>query len=106
LKLSSLPSTLTTIGGYAFSKCTNIYNLTIPDSVINCSTSAFKDCSISIGVNHNGVIYIPSTSNPYYYLFRAKNIYMSGNPVADSSLTIHPDTHILADSAFDKSGAT
>lgn len=40
----TIPSTVTTIGVYAFSGCTKLTNITIPNSVKNIFSNAFDDC--------------------------------------------------------------
>ncbi|EKC71108.1 hypothetical protein LEA_07432, partial [human gut metagenome] len=40
------PNSMTSIGDYAFYKCANLHDITIPDSVTNIATDAFKDCNL------------------------------------------------------------
>ena len=49
----TIPDSVTTIGNYAFYLCANLTSITIPDSVTTIGGSAFKDCykltSVTIG---------------------------------------------------------
>ena len=40
-----IPSSVTNIGSYAFSGCTNLTSITIPSSVTSIGNSAFQDCT-------------------------------------------------------------
>ena len=42
---STIPSSVTTIGGYAFGHCTGLTSITIPNGVTNIEPSAFQGCS-------------------------------------------------------------
>ncbi len=52
-KNAIIPSTVTSIGSYAFSDCTGLTSITIPDSVTSIGTYAFRNCtgltSVTIG---------------------------------------------------------
>ncbi|MCR5130411.1 MAG: leucine-rich repeat protein, partial [Prevotella sp.] len=41
----SIPSSLTSIGNYVFSGCSNLISLSIPSSVTSIGNNAFRDCS-------------------------------------------------------------
>lgn len=46
-----IPATVTMIGNWAFSSCTNLTSIHIPNSVIEIGFEAFNGCSSLIGVN-------------------------------------------------------
>ena len=41
----TIPNSVTSIGDYAFARCTGLTSVTIPDSVTSIGYSAFKDCN-------------------------------------------------------------
>ena len=114
-----IPDSVTSIGSYAFSGCTSLTSVVIPDGVTSIGESAFEDCtsltSVEIpdsvtsiskyafdGCNkliseYNYVKYLKVNNNSYYVALKAANKNFS-------SYVIHPDTKIIADSAF--SGCT
>lgn len=47
----NLPSTLTTIGIYAFYNCTSLENINIPESIITIGNSAFANCTSLTTIN-------------------------------------------------------
>ena len=49
-KSYTIPNGVTSIGGYAFSDCSNLTSVTIPDSVTSIGDNAFYDCSSLISV--------------------------------------------------------
>lgn len=51
----SIPSTVTSIGDYAFMYCTNLTSIEIPEAVTNIGKYAFRQCSkiTSINIPHN-----------------------------------------------------
>ena len=51
LKSITLPSSLKTIGAYAFSGCENLREITIPSSVESIGDCAFKDCPCAEGMD-------------------------------------------------------
>ena len=60
-KSYTIPNGVTSIGGYAFSNCSNFTSVTIPDSVTSIGDNAFYDCSSLISVTiPNGVTSIGS----------------------------------------------
>ena len=66
----TIPDSVTSIGGRAFSGCTSLTSVTIPDSVTSIDTYAFSDCtgltSVTIG---DGV-----TSIGYYAFYDCRNL--------------------------------
>ena len=52
-----IPDGVTTIGGYAFNKCTSLTSVSIPDSVTSIGNNAFYGCT-SVIEKENGVSYV------------------------------------------------
>lgn len=50
----SIPNSVTSIGEYAFFRCSSLKSLTIPDCVTNIGESAFSECSNLIDVHYSG----------------------------------------------------
>lgn len=69
------PSTLTTIGNFAFYKCTGLTSVTIPAAVTSISTNAFQLC------NNLTDIYVPWAEGE-----------VAGAPWGAANATIHYDT--------------
>ena len=68
-----IPSTVTTIGYYAFAYCESIVNLEIPNSVTNIAYYAFGEVS---GMKYNTkdeLNYLGNAENPYLFLVNAEN---------------------------------
>ncbi len=69
----AIPSSVTTIGYYAFAYCENIVNLEIPNSVTDIAYYAFGEVS---GMKYNtkdGLNYLGNAENPYLYLIGAES---------------------------------
>ena len=89
-----IPDSVTSIGDYAFSSCNSLTSIEIPDSVTSIGNFAFSDCS-SLQFNEYGnAKYLGSKTNDYFALIETKSKNFS-------SYTIHSDTKIIADWAFE-----
>lgn len=77
----------------AFLNCVNLTTVIFGDRVIRIGATAFAGCT-SLQYNaYGGALYLGTLDNPYYALIRVENPDIS-------TLTIHPDTRIIADEAF------
>ena len=65
LESVTIPNTLTTIHEYAFSECSSLNDIVIPDSVTYIGEYAFDGCT-SLENTVDGVVYIKTTTNPYF----------------------------------------
>lgn len=52
----TIPDSVTCIGNYAFSGCSSLESIKLPDSVDRISEGAFYDCKMLKSVNFNGTI--------------------------------------------------
>lgn len=66
ISTTSIPNSMTSIGDYAFSSCTNLTNITIPSSVTSIGNYAFQYCS-----NLTNVTIPNSVTSIGYGAFRA-----------------------------------
>ena len=74
-RLSSvtIPDGVTSIGGSAFRNCTELTSITIPDSVTSIgSSSVFDGTSLQFNAYDNA-LYLGNAENPYLVLVKAKN---------------------------------
>ena len=93
-KLTSvvIGDSVTSIGSSAFSGCSSLTSVVIGDSVTSIGDYAFYDCSKLI-TEYNYCKYVASGDNPYAVLIDTTNDNLS-------TYEIHPDTRIIASSAF------
>ena len=86
----TIPDSVTSIGEYAFAHCTSLTSITIPDSVTRIGSSAFYNCSALesitipfVGATKNG------TSNTHFgYIFGASPYSSNGDRVPSSLKTV------------------
>lgn len=81
------------ISDYAFLGCSELTNITIPNSVTSIGEDAFRWCSKLKYNEYDNAIYLGNEQNPYVVLIKA----------ADNSITscnVHGQTKIIAGSAF------
>ena len=88
----TIPDSVTSIGKYAFSYCSNLRSVTIGNSVTSIGEYAFNNCSSLTSIHISDlsawckIDFEKNTANPLFY---AKNLYLNGNLVTE--LTI-PDS--------------
>ena len=89
----TIPSSVATIGSYAFDGCNNLTSITIGDSVTTIGSYAFDGCNSALYTEYEFGKYIGDSTNPYAVLIEVTNKNMS-------TYTIHPDTKIIANNVF------
>ena len=114
----NLPSTLVSIGKYAFSYCDSLEEIEIPDSVVGIDIGCFYDCHalrtliLPDGIEFIGEFALSGTSslqmNLYQdlrYIGNANNPYLCLVGVRDStkdSYTIHQDCKIILNGSMER----
>lgn len=89
----TIPNSVTSIGSEAFLSCTSLTSLEIPDSVTAIGSYAFASSALQNNVKE-GLKYLPSVSNPYFYLV---------GPVSTeiTTATIDSNCKFIGSSAFE-----
>ncbi len=86
----TIPNSVTSIGDYAFSGCSGLTSITIPNSVTNIGNGAFNSCwdltavYISDIAAWCAISFGNSGSNPLRY---AKHLYLNDNEITDLVIT-------------------
>lgn len=84
---------VTAIASEAFSGCSKITSVIIPDSVTSIGARAFDSCS-SLQLNEYGnALYLGNNDNPYLFLLQSKDWFIN-------SCEVHEQTKVIADYAF------
>ena len=88
-----IPDGVTMISDFAFSDCTNLVDISIPNSVIRIGSKVFNNCSKINYNEYDNAQYIGNEDNPYLVLVKAvnKNI---------NSCNINEFTKVISHSAF------
>ena len=89
-----LPESVISIGEYAFSGCTNLTNIVIPDSIMGVGNNAFIRCKSLTFNQYDNAYYLGNENNPYMVLISQIHSDIT-------SCEIHPETKVIAESAFD-----
>lgn len=88
-----IPSGVISIDQGAFSDCTGLTGVTVPETLTALHKSEFEDCTMLEYKPYNGALYLGSRDNPYYIL-------MQPDKDVPSQLQIHSDTKMIAEEAF------
>lgn len=97
----SIPNSVTTIGGAAFRGCSSLTSIAFPDKLKSVGQFAFKDCSRLISAHITDISawcninFSNAYSNPLYY---AHSLYLNGEEIKD--LIIPNDVTSIGDYAF------
>ena len=88
----TIPDSVTSIAQGAFEGCSNLTSLTMPDSLTDLGKDIFRYC---YGLQNvvGDLIYIKTTTNPYYYLLGTNNKNIS-------TATINENCKIIGSRAF------
>jgi hypothetical protein len=78
LKSITIPNSVTSIGSYAFSRCSGLKSITIPNSVTSIWDYAFADCNLKSATIGTGVLAIGS--GVFYNNQPAKVIWLTNTP--------------------------
>ncbi len=89
----NIPNGVTEIDGYAFSNCENLTSVTIPNSMTEIGASAFNNSSAITYKEQDNACYLGNAENPYHALIKTINTDIT-------TCLIHTDTKVLADMAF------
>jgi hypothetical protein len=89
----TIPNSITTIGNYTFANCNNLVSISIPNSVTTIGQGAFDNCS-NLDYNvFDYAYYIGNEENPYLVLMRSKRTTIT-------NCNIHDDCKFIYDKAF------
>lgn len=97
----TLPDNITSIGSSAFSKCSSLESIAIPNSTISIGTDAFNECTYLQSVNISDLSkwcklrFASSRANPLYY---GSKLYLNNKVI--SELTSPSDITEIKDYAF------
>ena len=88
-----IPDSATTIGDSAFENCSALTSITIPDSVTTIGDSAFDGCSSLQYKEYENAYYLGNAGNPYVVLIKSTD-------TSITSCTINSKTKVICPWAF------
>ncbi len=89
----TIPNRVTSIGWFAFEDCTGLTSITIPDSVTSIGYSAFSGCTNLTYHTYSGAKYLGNSTNKYVVLVKASSTYIT-------SCTINSGCKVIYEKAF------
>ncbi len=69
----TIPDSIASIGAYAFYDCTGLTNIIIPNSIANVGSDAFLCCTNLSYNEFDNAFYLGNSTNPYVVLIKAKS---------------------------------
>ena len=93
-----IPDSVTSIGDHAFYYCSNLESVTIGNGVTSIGDSAFDGCSSLQYKEYDNAYYLGNAGNPYVVLIKAKD-------TSITSCTINSKTKVIYYSAFENCSA-
>ena len=88
-----IPDSITSIGEYAFDYCTNLASISIPDSVTSIGEYAFRECTSLAYNEYDNAYYLGNDNNPYTVLINSKSEDIK-------TCAINENTKVIYGSAF------
>lgn len=89
----TIPNGITKIGFGAFAGCYNLMKVSIPDSITDIGINAFGGCSELKYTEYNNALYLGNNGNKYFALISAKSTNIT-------SCIINENCKLIADRAF------
>lgn len=90
-----IPDNMESIGKGAFQNCSNLKSVKLTNAAVFISANAFLGCHSSLYRDYQYGKYIGSAENPYAILIGVTNKFLE-------AYNIHPQTRIIAESAFEQ----
>ena len=84
-----LPNTITSIGNNAFSECTSLTKITIPQGVSVIGEYAFANCDSMQYNEYDNALYLGNSVNPYMILVKAANKEITSCNINEKTKFIH-----------------
>lgn len=89
----TIPNGVKYISDFAFYGCSKLKNLSLPDSLTYIGYKVFEYCELLQFTEYDNALYLGNSNNPYVLLYRAKNTEIV-------SCNINENTKIIYESAF------
>ena len=87
-----IPDSVTSIGNSVFSGCNGLTSITIPDSVMNIGDGMFYGCDNLEYNQYDNAYYLGNETNPYLILMKAKNTAIVSCIISEQTKFIYGST--------------